>query len=164
VYVSGKLGAGKSSLAFPLAAELEYSLTKDLALRVSRRGRGRPSQRPAEARGSPADDSDAGDNGQVRPAGRHRPADHRGHHRAGRRRVSRRRSPPPAWSLTPNPEPNPEPKPRAELAPECLAHDAWLTSLLRISLRLQGRACGTPAPSLSPAVSQKGASWPRGRA
>lgn len=31
VYVSGKLGAGKSSLAFPLAAELRYSLvTKDL--------------------------------------------------------------------------------------------------------------------------------------
>ena len=31
VYVSGRLGAGKSSLAFPLAAELGYSLvTKDL--------------------------------------------------------------------------------------------------------------------------------------
>ena len=31
VYVSGKLGAGKTSLAFPLAAELGYSLvTKDL--------------------------------------------------------------------------------------------------------------------------------------
>lgn len=31
VYVSGKLGAGKTSLAVPLAAELEYSLvTKDL--------------------------------------------------------------------------------------------------------------------------------------
>jgi predicted kinase len=31
VYISGKLGAGKSSLAFPLAAELGYSLvTKDL--------------------------------------------------------------------------------------------------------------------------------------
>jgi hypothetical protein len=30
-YVSGRLGAGKSSLAFPLAAELGYSLvTKDL--------------------------------------------------------------------------------------------------------------------------------------
>ncbi|MGH3246479.1 MAG: AAA family ATPase [Trebonia sp.] len=46
VYVSGKLGAGKTSLAFPLAAELGYSLvTKDLvketlhdALRVQGEG------------------------------------------------------------------------------------------------------------------------------
>ena len=31
MYVSGRLGAGKSSLAFPLAAKLRYSLvTKDL--------------------------------------------------------------------------------------------------------------------------------------
>jgi hypothetical protein len=34
-----------------------------------------------------------------RPAGRHRPADHRGHDQAGRRRGRRRRGPPPAHQL-----------------------------------------------------------------
>ena len=166
VYISGRPGAGKRSLAFPLAAELGYSLvTKDMvkealhdalyvpgegkiglawsrrlgaasfarlgtlaaragdmvieanfdphndealgqlgglggrgALRVPRRGRSRPVQRTAEARGPPGDAA-AVRNGQIRPAGRHRLADHRGHDRAGRRRGRRRRGPPPAHQL-----------------------------------------------------------------
>ena len=35
------------------------------------------------ARGPLADDGDAGHDGQIRPPGRHRLAEHRGHHRAG---------------------------------------------------------------------------------
>jgi len=140
-YVSGRLGAGKSSLAAPLAAELGYSLvTKDLvketlhdALYVpgdgeidrawSRRLGGasmellwmlaaRAGDMVIEANFHPHSEYESdklrglGDrivevhcacrDGQLRPAGRHRLVDHRGHHRAGRRRVSRRRSPPPA--------------------------------------------------------------------
>ena len=184
VYVSGRLGAGKSSLAFPLAAELGYSLvTKDLvketlhdALYVpgedeldqawSRRLGGASMEllwvlaacagdMVIEANFHPQSEYELGKlhglgdrvvevhcacpaevavarynarqrhevhwlkkatlaTMEVRPGGRHRPADHRGHHRAGRRRVSRRRGPPPARSLTPHPEPHIRTRPRRQ--------------------------------------------------
>ena len=153
-------GAGKSSLAFPLAADLGYSLViKDLvkealhdtlyvpgsgpldpawsqrlntaswellwtlaagagdmvieanfhphndyelgklrglggrpdrsALRVPRRGCLRPLQRTAETRGPPGDAAAVRD-GEIRPAGWHRLAHHRGHDRAYRRPGCRR--------------------------------------------------------------------------
>ena len=60
-----------------------------------RHARAATCQRPAGAGGSLAEDGDAGRDGQIRPAGRNRPSDHRGHRHAGRRHVRRRRSPPP---------------------------------------------------------------------
>ena len=169
-YISGRPGAGKSSLAIPLAAELGYSLViKDLvketlhdALHVPGEGEidrtwsrrlntaswellwmlaAHAGDMVIEANFHPPADNELGKlrglgarmvevhcacpaevaharynarsrhqahsgtlplsaMGQIRPAGRHRPADHRGHDRAGRRHGCRRRDPPPAHQLT----------------------------------------------------------------